>query len=202
MITLFKDRVVERPNTYTRLDNADGTITLIPVTGAVSEAGTPLNAATMNGIIQAIQSLDLEKQDASDPALNTTVKTITGAINQLYDAVNAIGAYYGTDVVNAKSINTNAPFSGTIKYSKAFNVVTVTLNATSNNVGNNVLLGNLSAGYRPPIEVFVPIFVITGSNTWGYNKTGLKIGTNGDITFVTETGESTKAIYCSFSFHI
>lgn len=142
------------------------------------------------------------KQNKTDTALNTTQKTIVGAINQLLDGINAISAMYADDINTVRSLNTNAPFTGKVKYSKAFNVVTITLNATSSNVGNNVLLCNLPLYYRPSEEIFVPIFVVTGSNLWGYNKCGLKIAINGDVTFVTENTESTKAIYCSFSFHI
>lgn len=44
----WKDRRVERENTFTLLHNNDGTITLIPVTGEVYEQGTLLNAVNLN----------------------------------------------------------------------------------------------------------------------------------------------------------
>lgn len=44
----WKDRRVERENTFTLLHNNDGTITLIPVTGEIYEQGTPLNAVNLN----------------------------------------------------------------------------------------------------------------------------------------------------------
>lgn len=46
----WKDRRIERENTYNVLNNKDGTITLIPVTGEIYEAGTPLNALNLNKI--------------------------------------------------------------------------------------------------------------------------------------------------------
>ena len=52
--TEWKDKVVERPRTFTVQNNTDGTITLIPAEGIVHEAGTPVNAANMNNIEQGI----------------------------------------------------------------------------------------------------------------------------------------------------
>lgn len=52
--TNWKDRVVERPNTYTMVDNGNGTITLTPVPGQIIERGTPLNAENLNKIEDAI----------------------------------------------------------------------------------------------------------------------------------------------------
>ena len=48
--TLWKDRVVEKPNTYRSVENPDGTITLYPITGQVIEKGTPVSAANLNKI--------------------------------------------------------------------------------------------------------------------------------------------------------
>lgn len=47
-LPIWKDRRVERENTFTLLHNNDGTITLIPVTGEVYEKGTPLNSVNLN----------------------------------------------------------------------------------------------------------------------------------------------------------
>lgn len=44
----WKDRIIERENTFEILHNKDGTVTLIPVTGEVYEEGTPLNAINLN----------------------------------------------------------------------------------------------------------------------------------------------------------
>ncbi|EGS9997831.1 hypothetical protein I9Y31_000001, partial [Clostridium perfringens] len=53
----WKDRRVERENTFTLLHNNDGTITLIPVTGEIYEQGTPLNAVNLNTLNSAIENL-------------------------------------------------------------------------------------------------------------------------------------------------
>ena len=60
--TLWKDRVVEKPNTYRTVENPDGTITLYPITGQVIEKGTPISAANLNkienGIVEIYEHLD------------------------------------------------------------------------------------------------------------------------------------------------
>lgn len=60
--TLWKDRVVEKPNTYRSVENPDGTITLYPITGQVIEKGTPVSAANLNkienGIVELNEQLD------------------------------------------------------------------------------------------------------------------------------------------------
>ena len=53
----FKDRIVEFPRRYAVTDNGDGTKTLTPFPGEITEEGTPVNAANLNklkdGIFQA-----------------------------------------------------------------------------------------------------------------------------------------------------
>lgn len=44
----FKNRVVERPRTYTLTTNEDSSVTLTPAFGEVEEAGVPLNAENLN----------------------------------------------------------------------------------------------------------------------------------------------------------
>lgn len=52
--TDWKDRVVEKPRTFTVTNNPDGTITLAPSPGTVVEEGTPVNAVNLNQISQAL----------------------------------------------------------------------------------------------------------------------------------------------------
>ena len=44
----WKDRIVERPNTFRAQNNPDGTVTLIPEPGTIIQAGTPLSATILN----------------------------------------------------------------------------------------------------------------------------------------------------------
>lgn len=75
--TLWKDRVVEKPNTYRSVENPDGTITLYPITGQVIEKGTPVSAANLNkienGIVELNEQLD---NKASEVALVVERKRI------------------------------------------------------------------------------------------------------------------------------
>lgn len=65
--TLWKDRVVEKPNTYRSVENPDGTITLYPITGQVIEKGTPVSAANLNkienGIVELNEQLDTKANE-------------------------------------------------------------------------------------------------------------------------------------------
>lgn len=56
--TSWKDRVVERPRTFTQKSNADGSITLNPAEGQVIEPGTPIIAKNMNNIEDKVFELD------------------------------------------------------------------------------------------------------------------------------------------------
>lgn len=48
--TDWKDRVVEKPLTFTMQDNGDGTVTLIPAEGTIVDPGTPITATALNKI--------------------------------------------------------------------------------------------------------------------------------------------------------
>lgn len=56
--TQWKDRVTQYMNRYTMTENADGTITLTPVPGTVTETGTPINADNLNNVEDELEMLD------------------------------------------------------------------------------------------------------------------------------------------------
>ncbi|GGA31663.1 hypothetical protein [Psychrobacillus lasiicapitis] len=58
--TEWKNREVEKPRTFTVQNNDDGTITLIPAEGQVTEPGTPITASNMNKIEQGIFDISRE----------------------------------------------------------------------------------------------------------------------------------------------
>lgn len=66
--TTWTDRQVQRPLTFTQTTNADGSITLAPAEGTVTQAGTPITAAELN---------NLETQYDSAVAVALTAKTGT-----------------------------------------------------------------------------------------------------------------------------
>jgi len=55
----WQDRIVQNPLTYTQKNNGDGTITLTPAPGTVTQPGTPVNATAMNNIEQGIIDLEI-----------------------------------------------------------------------------------------------------------------------------------------------
>lgn len=75
--TVWKDHVVERPKTYRMVENADGTVTLVPVTGQVIQQGTALNAENLNHIEDALA----EHDETLGKRLPVAGGTMTGNIN-------------------------------------------------------------------------------------------------------------------------
>ncbi|MBE1554814.1 hypothetical protein [Sporosarcina limicola] len=65
--TDWKNREVERPRTFTIQDNPDGTKTLIPAEGVISEPGTPIMATNMNNIEGELVILDAHLRDTNNP---------------------------------------------------------------------------------------------------------------------------------------
>lgn len=53
--TIWKNREVERPRTFEKIENPDGTITLVPAEGNIIEPGTPIIAENMNNIEDGIE---------------------------------------------------------------------------------------------------------------------------------------------------
>lgn len=53
----WKDRIVQRPLTFNFAENQDGSKTLTPAPGTVTEAGTPVNAANLGAMDEAIQHI-------------------------------------------------------------------------------------------------------------------------------------------------
>ena len=51
---LWEDRIVEKPMTYMMATNEDGTVTLTPVPGTITNEGSKVNAERMNHIEQGI----------------------------------------------------------------------------------------------------------------------------------------------------
>jgi hypothetical protein len=55
--TVWKDRVVATPLTYTLATNADGSTTLTPHEGTITEPGVPLTATNLNNIENMVEEL-------------------------------------------------------------------------------------------------------------------------------------------------
>lgn len=94
--TDWKDRIVQRPLTYTMQQNADGTVTLIPSPGTVTQQGTPVNAALLNkiedGLVEATAQL-------ATKAAKETVDLIQQFVNQIQE-LKADISYVDTVISN------------------------------------------------------------------------------------------------------
>lgn len=77
--TEWIDRVVEKPNTFTMVENSDGTITLIPAPGQVIERGTPLNADNLNKIENCLKFHDGLLANVGDWWSNADCTITTGS---------------------------------------------------------------------------------------------------------------------------
>lgn len=74
--TNWKDHVVERPRTYTPIQNEDGTITLYPAPGTIEQQGTPITASNLNnmetGISKAMLKANYLTEEEVTEILNGT----------------------------------------------------------------------------------------------------------------------------------
>jgi hypothetical protein len=57
--TNWTDRVVQFPNRYDKSGETSTQVTLVANSGTVTQSGTPLNAANLNKIENAIEELDI-----------------------------------------------------------------------------------------------------------------------------------------------
>ena len=67
--TIWTNREVEKPRTYTLQDNGNGTTTLIPAEGNIISAGTPIMADNLNNIEEYLEYLSINS-DVVDKAQN------------------------------------------------------------------------------------------------------------------------------------
>lgn len=61
--TDWKDRIVQKPLTYTLQNNGDGTTTLIPAPGTITQQGTPVNSTNLNKIETGIKEAHEKIED-------------------------------------------------------------------------------------------------------------------------------------------
>lgn len=88
--TPWKDRQVQKPNTFTIQNNPDGTVTLIPVPGTITQAGTPTSAANLNKIESAVKDHDdkISNMGNATPKPYATLAALQAAF-----PTGAIGVY-------------------------------------------------------------------------------------------------------------
>lgn len=150
-----KDRVVQYPRRYKLVEVSDGIYDLIPVTGIVTEEGTPINKAYLqpieDGLDNALEILP-EKAPKSHASSGTTyglgttgnyghVKTINNLTQASHVDGTALSAYQGkilNDLIFKKELRlygtytgtANAPFTITIPTDWSQMVVYIINNST------------------------------------------------------------------------
>lgn len=105
----WKDHVTSRPNTYSVVENPDGTKTLTPA-GEVLQKGSPLSAERFNHMEQGIAEAHegVAEVQRGIEALDGE-KASTEYVN---DAINSVSAYYITYDVNGNPFPTFGALSG------------------------------------------------------------------------------------------
>lgn len=103
--TNWKDRVVERPNTYTMTNNGNGTVTLTPVPGQIIERGTPLNAENLNKIEDAIVETNAQlSAKVNKVRFNIPYEDING-VNLNEKLESTLNTYKGSNQLDIRGFN-------------------------------------------------------------------------------------------------
>ncbi len=102
--TVWKNREVEKPRTFTMTENPDGTITLVPEEGTIIEQGTPIVANIMNNIENGIEEAheELEKKVPNTREING--KALSEDISLTAADVSAVPT---SRTVNSKALSAN-----------------------------------------------------------------------------------------------
>lgn len=125
--TTWKDRVVEKPRNYTMANNADGSVTLTPSPGVVTEAGTPIIAANLNNIEEGI----------ADAYVQLTTKVTVS----LADATYYVNASSGSD-------SNNGTTSGT-----AFKTIAKAMSLLPQIINHNVTINVATGTYNETVKI-------------------------------------------------
>ena len=91
---VWKNRIVERPQTYEVTENDDGTITLTPVTGEVLQQGTPVSDKNLNYTEDGIQKTSV--------ALDWLINIVLSFVRSMITSIN--GKKGGDITLTAKDV--------------------------------------------------------------------------------------------------
>ncbi|SEN19508.1 hypothetical protein [Paenibacillus sp. OV219] len=135
--TAWQDRVVQFPNRYDKSGETSGQVTLVPNTGTVTQAGTPLNAGNMAKIENALGDLlgvdNTSVRKQGSVSLDTDTRTVVITRNALYK-VSLIEEKNGSTVIKSTTINyTNGIISSVVEVAGG-TTVTTTLNRTNGKI--------------------------------------------------------------------
>jgi len=173
--TSWLDRVVEHPNRYVLTDNGDGTYTISPSPGTITEAGTFLNAEKLNHIETGIETLEIDIS-----AVNEDLTTLNESVDEHVGSGAEAHALATTSVAGFMSSDDKAKLDalpeypqdtftgsratgGTWTLSADYSVYNVTYNVS------NALTLEIEDGYHGQIVVFTLTSSYIGSITAGSN---------------------------------
>jgi len=87
--TNWKDHVVQRPKTFTKVENSDGSVTLKDAPGEVLQQGTPQSATNFNHAEEGLEAsaIAFDMQSTIDQAL---LRDALNRVEKLEAKVNAL----------------------------------------------------------------------------------------------------------------
>lgn len=92
--TNWQDRLVQYPSNFTQTTNADGSITLTPAPGTVTQAGTPITANALNNLETQYDNAVTDATANCNNVPNWTLATLNTAVGWAqYGSTYAYAAY-------------------------------------------------------------------------------------------------------------
>lgn len=161
--TVWKDRVVEKPRNYTKTDNTDGTITLTPAPGVVTEAGTPIIAANLNNMEEGIASAHSSMADMAEMVSDNrhAFDVYASSTNENFQGINLALAQIVQQGSNANG-NYVRYSDGTQICYKKINITGVTIDKAWGSLYESA--ASVNFGTWPIIFLDVPVVNIIPSN--------------------------------------
>lgn len=152
--TIWKNREVERPRTFEKVENPDGTITLVPAEGNIIEEGTPIIAENMNKIEQGIKDAhdDLAAHKADYIHLPYSIADGT---NTYTTSINGISSLVEGMSVKIKFTNANTGAS-------TLNINRLGAKAIQKSNGSALSSGNIKAGQIVHLVYTGSVFQLLG----------------------------------------
>ncbi|WP_336822935.1 tail fiber protein [Sporosarcina sp. USHLN248] len=177
--TDWKNREVERPRTFMLQNNDDGTITLIPAEGKVTEPGTPIVAPLMNKIEDQLVVLDEFAESKGRP---NGIATLDGSGSVPMDQLQNVplpqdattsrkGVVQLDDTVNsnskAKAATANAVKQVNDKLTSEDIAIGTGAKFSNNTGAGAIALGSYSVSYRSSLSPGIAIGALAEANNHG-----------------------------------
>lgn len=117
--TVWVDHVVEKPRTYTYVDNSDGSRTFTPASGEVIQQGTPKSATNFNNIENGLADVSvvldwvinlLGQLEMADGTESESITAMTASIKAAQEQITALNAFMNTatEQINALEASTKS----------------------------------------------------------------------------------------------